>query len=329
MNNKSSTSFFITLALSILLIGSTVESKVDNKRQNNHNRNNQKNGKRFMNRTSQQQYTPTIQRTPKIIIWDLGGTLFKTDKMGIASHIGLSDFICYPLFDGKSPQSIQDKVFDVLEGLQTNQQHAKSLGANSPDGRVLPAVMCDWLAGKEKGESISKRAQEYINCLEAQNKFYFSSNREKRLVQNTIDAMFDPTVLAKNTKIIKPGLRLLENCYRQKDASGRPLHRMLVLSNWDSISFDNLYNSHQGEKVFKYFNERDIIISGDIKLIKPDNALFNYMIRTYKLNPKDCIFIDDQIENCNAAKMAGMDVLLLENSNYGKLKRQLEDRGVF
>lgn len=315
--NTYSTLALMIISFSILLIHVDVEAKKQNWRRN-----------RSMN-TTQQKYMPTTKRTPKVIIWDLGGTLLKTDKFGMASHIGLSDFIWYPLLDGKYPQSIQEKVFDVLDGLVTFGKTITSLGANSPDGKILPAVMCDWLAGKEKGDSISKRARAHIAHLEKKNQFYFSSNREKRLVENTIDAMFDPKVLAKNTKIIKPAVRLLENCYRQTDLYGNRLHKMLVLSNWDSISFDNLYHSDQGNKIFKFFKPEDIIISGDIQLIKPDLALFHHMIKQHKLNPQDCIFIDDQAENCEAAKKVGMDAILLVDGDYGKLKRQLNILGVF
>lgn len=323
MNTFSTLALFV-VSLSILLTNIDVEAKKHNLRQKSHSNTT----KRSMN-TAHQRYLPTTKRTPKVLIWDLGGTLLTTDKLGMASHIGLTDFLWYPLLDGKYPQNIQDKVFDVLGGLVTCGKTILSLGANSPDGRMLPAVMCDWLAGKERGDSITKRAHAHINDLEKNNQFYFSSTREKRLVENTIDAMFDPKILAKNTKIIKPAVRLLENCYRQLDHTGKPLHRMLVLSNWDSISFTNLYHSDQGNKIFKYFKPEDIIISGDIQLIKPDTALFRYMIDAHKLNPQDCIFIDDQAENCAAAKKVGMDAILLTNGDYGTLKRQLDMRGVF
>lgn len=310
------------LSVSILLMPIYVEAQ---KKRSGHSSTSSVRKKKHMKSTENY----AANKPKKVIIWDLGGTLVKTDRFGMATHIGLGDIICYPLLDGKSPFALQDKVFDVLGSMQAIDAKNGQLGANSPDGRVLPAVMCDWLAGKEDGASLARRAHKQMHQLEQMNRFYFASSRERRLVENTIDVMFNPELLAQNTKVIKPAVRLLENCFRQTDGTGNHRHRMLVLSNWDSISFNNLQKSEIGTKVLKFFRPEDIIISGDMKLIKPDHAIFQRIIQTHKLNPHDCIFIDDQIENVKAARRAGMDGILLADGNYAQLKQQLVARGVF
>src|SRR3989344_543159 len=49
--------------------------------------------------------------------------------------------------------------------------------------------------------------------------------------------------------------------------------------------------------------------SCDIKLGKPDPKIFQYMLDTYNLEPDTTLFVDNSIENTNAARDRGMQVI--------------------
>ncbi len=75
---------------------------------------------------------------------------------------------------------------------------------------------------------------------------------------------------------------------------------LYCLSNMSTKTYEYIKN----REFFKYFS--GIIISGKIKMIKPDLDIFNYAIKTYNLKPEETVFIDDCPNNINAAKSIGM-----------------------
>ena len=50
------------------------------------------------------------------------------------------------------------------------------------------------------------------------------------------------------------------------------------------------------------------IVSADEKLVKPDPAIFQLLCERYHLIPEECFFIDDRLENIEAASNLGMAV---------------------
>lgn len=256
----------------------------------------------------------SINISSKTIIWDLGQVLFKTNKLSAVGQIGLLDCALYPITTGKSPFIIKNKIFEVLNLIKL--KNIKDLApATDEDGQVLPICMRAWLAGLVSGKQIIEESSKIIENL---NQNFFSNNREKRLVQKTINFIFNANSLANSQRPIGKAVKLVKRCKKNN-------HKLIVLSNWEPESFKLLYNNSIGKQVFQYFKPENIVISGNIKLIKPDLKIFNFVIKKYKLNPKDCIFIDDQLVNINAAKQCGMTGLLLQNGNYKKLKKDLKN----
>ncbi|MBA3954360.1 HAD-IA family hydrolase [Candidatus Dependentiae bacterium] len=67
-----------------------------------------------------------------------------------------------------------------------------------------------------------------------------------------------------------------------------------------------------GRIAFSNFKLDNIILSGIIGYTKPDPRAFEYMIITYKLDPHNCIFIDDQLENIKSAQACSMNGIHLK-----------------
>jgi 2-haloacid dehalogenase len=51
---------------------------------------------------------------------------------------------------------------------------------------------------------------------------------------------------------------------------------------------------------------RDIVVSGDEKLVKPDPAIYELCLKRNKLAAADCLFIDDSEKNVQGAEAVGM-----------------------
>ncbi len=256
----------------------------------------------------------------KILLWDLGGELFHPNKLGVAREIGLRHFISYTLFDWKSP-NIQKLIFDVLDLLEKpGEKHLK--GAATAEETPLPLVMCKWQAGTLLGPDIIKMARPHVKQLYKQK--YFNSKREARLVMKTISAMFDPALLARNIQPVKAGIKLLQECVDERDSQGKPKHRNIAFSNMDPLSYKLFSKANAG--ILNKFE--DIIISGDIGLIKPHKEAFEYVIKRCNLHPADCLLIDDQKTNADGAKKCGIRTLLLKNYNYAALRKELVLHGI-
>lgn len=62
-----------------------------------------------------------------------------------------------------------------------------------------------------------------------------------------------------------------------------------------------------------------VVVSSDVKMIKPNPAIYEYILQTYHLQPSECLFIDDLEENIEAARKAGMKGFVFQN-NYKDIK---------
>ena len=49
-------------------------------------------------------------------------------------------------------------------------------------------------------------------------------------------------------------------------------------------------------------------LSQEIQLRKPNSDIYNFVLDTHKLFPKECLFIDDTIENTETAKQLGIHI---------------------
>lgn len=63
----------------------------------------------------------------------------------------------------------------------------------------------------------------------------------------------------------------------------------------------------------KYFKES--IVSGEIHMRKPENRIFDYAIERLQCKPQECIFVDNSVQNLNAAQNAGIDTVLFNRDN--------------
>ena len=85
------------------------------------------------------------------------------------------------------------------------------------------------------------------------------------------------------------------------DAAGLPLY---AITNWHQDKFRETRSRLTFLERF-----RDIVVSGDERLIKPDPAIFEVLLARQKLSAEDCVFIDDSPKNVNGAAALGFRAL--------------------
>lgn len=78
-------------------------------------------------------------------------------------------------------------------------------------------------------------------------------------------------------------------------------YRIYLLSNYSK----NLFNKHTRGATF--LDEIDgKVVSYEINVAKPDKGIYMYLLNKYSLNPSECIFFDDRLENIKAAEELGI-----------------------
>lgn len=69
-----------------------------------------------------------------------------------------------------------------------------------------------------------------------------------------------------------------------------------------------------------------LLISGDEGIIKPDPAIYELLLDRFDLTAQRTVFIDDRVENIEAARAAGLVGIHFRSA--AQLRRQLVERGV-
>lgn len=78
---------------------------------------------------------------------------------------------------------------------------------------------------------------------------------------------------------------------------------------------------------FPFFSHfRDIVVSGDERMLKPDAAIYQLCLSRNGLEAANCVFIDDQPKNAAAAAALGIDAIIFAEA--AQLERELTARGI-
>lgn len=85
--------------------------------------------------------------------------------------------------------------------------------------------------------------------------------------------------------------------------------RLYCLTNFSTEKFRLV---RQRFDIFDLFD--GIVVSGEIGLIKPDPAIYRYLLERFALRAASCLFIDDVAANVAAAQAVGMRALQYRSS---------------
>lgn len=86
-------------------------------------------------------------------------------------------------------------------------------------------------------------------------------------------------------------------------------YRLYGLTNWSAETIPVAYSR------FDFLRKLDgIVVSGEEKVIKPDPEIFRILLKRYHLKPEDCIFIDDNQQNTEAADALGFETVLFSDA---------------
>jgi 2-haloacid dehalogenase len=114
--------------------------------------------------------------------------------------------------------------------------------------------------------------------------------------------------------VIEGSVDILETLHK----NGTPLY---AITNWNQDKFNETKLNYPFLGLF-----RDIVVSGDEKLIKPDPEIFEICLKRNKLKAAECLFIDDSEKNVKGAEAVGMHAHHFTSPE--KLRADLKTRGL-
>ncbi len=105
------------------------------------------------------------------------------------------------------------------------------------------------------------------------------------------------------------------------EALRRRGHRLYALTNWSAETFPVARERYDFLSWFE-----DIVVSGEVKLAKPDPRIFELAIERCGLTPASTLFVDDMRPNVEVARGLGLHALHFEHPR--KLRADLEGLNV-
>ena len=153
----------------------------------------------------------------------------------------------------------------------------KDIFDTSDERKYFLTEVCndEWNVKQDAGRTIAEAESELIPKFpqyEKQIKMYYKYHR--KMLKGTFD---------ESIKVLKKLKKQNYECF--------------VLSNWSAETFVGMTDDYPFLQLFD-----GLLISGEDKLMKPDSAIYELAINRFNLNPNETIFIDDKLENIQAAQ---------------------------
>jgi len=166
----------------------------------------------------------------------------------------------------------------------------KNVFENIEEREFFLAEVCNdnWNVQQDAGRSIAEAELELIPKFphyEKEIKMYYKNHR--KMIRGVFEESID---------ILKKLKDKNYECY--------------VLSNWSAETFLGMTDDYPFLKLFD-----GLLISGEDKLIKPDHAIYQLARDRFNLNPEETVFIDDKLENIQAAQEMNFKTIHLTNPN--------------
>ena len=151
----------------------------------------------------------------------------------------------------------------------------------------------EWNAQQDRGRLIKDAEYELINKFpqyDKEIKMYYANHRN--MIKTTFQCSVELLLDLKSKNFL---------CY--------------VLSNWSEETFVGMLDD------YPFLNKFDgLLLSGEVKLIKPEIAIYELAISKFNLTPEETVFVDDKKENIEAAKKLNFVTVHLTDPNKIKVK---------
>lgn len=247
-----------------------------------------------------------IRPHPKAIIFDIANVLFKENQSAYVKKIGLGTIASYTISHFKHPASA---CFNTLETMsKRDHHHGTPLFFKK---KQMPHCIVQWQQGLISAQDLMDTLYKKIQQLHADN--YFASTTEHKLVTQMIEIALTPDYLPEITLLNESVLKIIQQL---KDRG----YTLFAVANVPAEPYKIMKNLHKN--VFDLFNDQ--LFSFQVHSIKPEPTIFKVLLERNKLDPRDCLFIDNDKKSIDQSSKLGMQTLLFKNAKQigSQLKKQ-------
>lgn len=92
--------------------------------------------------------------------------------------------------------------------------------------------------------------------------------------------------------------------------------------------------SNTSKETFSKFNDDlealfdGLVLSYKIHEIKPNKPIYEYLLKTYNLNPNECLFLDDRLDNIKTANELGIHGRKVNEDDLEDIKNVLKEYNI-
>lgn len=95
-------------------------------------------------------------------------------------------------------------------------------------------------------------------------------------------------------------------------------YNIYLLTNFSKDGYDYI------SRKFEFFKRaKGSVVSSHIKIAKPNPEIYKYLLEKYKLNPDECVFIDDSAANIKTANRLGIHGIVYKDCE--NLRKDFEE----
>ena len=98
-------------------------------------------------------------------------------------------------------------------------------------------------------------------------------------------------------------------------------YKLYGLTNWSAEKFTLIKEKYEAFNLFE-----DIVVSGEVSLVKPDPLIFRLLLQKIHRQPDECLMIDDSLENIEAAQRMGF--VIHHFTSPARLEDYLQKSGI-
>lgn len=182
------------------------------------------------------------------------------------------------------------------------------------DRDLVVRFLCDSLhLSKDDFEKVNLEKRHSLRKGKTDEEFWLSFAKEKGISLGT-DWIHDFTAIRKKA------LSINDEMYQVAEELKKKKVVVALLSNVD----DRLASFLRRAGLYQPFDP--CLLSCDLQMRKPDPKIYEHLLKRLDLPATDVIFIDDKVENVEAAKNMEIDAILFEST--AQVRQELEKRGL-
>lgn len=249
-----------------------------------------------------------------VIIFDIEDFMVVENRASVAWDLGFGIFN-FISFD--SSAKIIDKYFEHLRRVLPYRADALPV---IRDGRRLPQIITDWLSNTQTADQARAAARAGLKNLKKR----YGSNTSRS--QAIAEHVFTPHRYAKTMNLVSGGFEIVQQCARI------PHIKVCMMSNQNLETYREFCSHKEIRPALNFFKDNSVI-SGEVHMLKPDPAFFEYAFKKFNCDPnvQKVIYIDNEITNITAVQKLSkknLHCIYCKDLNFKQIRSELRNLGV-